>query len=114
MDDFISQYQYHVAWTIYLASGSVFSLACWRLTDRMRHTGWRDLIRGVVLVLIYTPWYVSEAREYVAPAAMVAAMDLLVGGTDNGLAGSVAILCAMAAMLTFLIGKRVIRRNQNN
>ena len=114
MGDFISQYQYHIAWTIYLICGGIFCLVLWRLTGPLKHSGWRDLIRVIGLVMIYTPWYVSEAHDYTAPAVMVVAMDMLLGSTDNGLAGSMAILVSTASMLAFLIVKRVLRRNHDD
>ena len=114
MGDFISQYQYHVAWVIYLTCGAIFCAVLWRFTSSLNHSGWRDLIRGIGLVVIYTPWYVSEAHDYTAPAVMVVAMDMLLGSTGNGLAGSMAILVSTALMLAFLIVKRVLRRNHDD
>ena len=109
MNEFISEYQYHIAWSIYIVSGALFSMFWWRLTAVIGHGGWRDLLRGVAIVVIFTPWYVSEAREQAAPAAMVVAMDLLVGSTDNGLAASLTLLVTTAAMLALIIVRRVLK-----
>jgi len=106
MNEFIDQYQYVLAWSVYISSGFIFSLFWWRITRLVRHRGWRELLRGISLVVIYTPWFTSEAQEHLAPAIVVVLLDLLVGFSDNGVSGSLALLLASAAMLAGLIGRR--------
>ncbi|MBT4161958.1 MAG: hypothetical protein HOC70_06905 [Gammaproteobacteria bacterium] len=107
MDDFITEYQYLIAWGIYIGFGFLFCLFWWKITSGFRHAGWKDLLRGITVVVIFTPWYVSAAREHAAPAAVVVALDLMLGSTDNGLAGSLALLVATAIMLMLLIVRRL-------
>ena len=114
MVDLVSQYQYHIAWAIYLIFCGIFCMVIWRFTGLLPHSGWRSLIRGICLAMIYTPWYVSEAHDHAAPAVMVVAMDLLLGNTDNGLAASIAILISVALMLALLIVKRLLGRNDDD
>ena len=66
MNEFINQYQYVLAWFVYISSGLIFSLFWWRLTRLITHRGWRELLRGISLVVIYTPWFTSEAQEHLA------------------------------------------------
>ena len=108
MNEFIGHYQYFVAWTVYIGSGLIFSLFWWRITKLVAHRGWRELLRGIALVVIYTPWFTSEAHEHLAPAMVVVLIDVLLGTSDNGLAGSLALLLATAAMLATLIGRRFL------
>lgn len=108
MDEFIGTYQYAIAWGIYLASGVVFCLFWFRVTRRIGHPGWKDLIRGIAIVVIFTPWYTSEAHEHYAPAIVVVLMDLILGSTENGLAGSMVLLIAVAMMLGVLIVRRLL------
>jgi hypothetical protein len=114
VNEFIGQYQYVIAWSVYISSGLLFSLFWWKITTLVAHRGWRELLRGVSLVVLYTPWFTSEAHEHLAPAIVVVLMDLLLGTSDNGLAGSLALLLATAAMLAALIGRRYLasRRHQ--
>ena len=105
MNEFVGNYQYFVAWTVYIGSGLVFSLFWWKITKFVAHRGWRELLRGITLVVIYTPWFTSEAHEHLAPASVVVLIDVLLGTSDNGLAGSLALLLATAAMLATLIGR---------
>ena len=110
MNEFIGQYQYVIAWAVYIGSGILFCLFWWETTSLIDHHGWRDLLRGMSLVVIYTPWFTSEAHEYLAPAIVVVLMDLLLGSSDNGLTGSLALMFATAAMLAGLIARRSIQR----
>ncbi len=107
MNDFV-QYQYVIAWSGYIGSGLMFCLFWWKVTSRLRHQGWRDLLRGVSLVVIYTPWFTSEAHEHLVPAIVVVLMDFLLGASDNGLAGSLALLLATLVMLAVLIRCRYL------
>ncbi len=109
-NQFVSEYQHHVAGVIYLLAAIGFCLYWWRLTGGLRHRGWRDLFRGIAIVVIFTPWYVSDAHDFYAPAVLVVMMDLLLGNEANGLAASLALLMATAVMLAALIIRRFLRR----
>ena len=108
MNEFIVEYQSFIAWSLYIGSGLIFSLFWWKVTRLVAHRGWRELLRGISLVVIYTPWFTSEAHEHLAPAMVVVLIDLLLGASDNGLAGSLALLLATAGMLVLLIGRRFL------
>ena len=108
MNDFIGQYQYAIAWAVYLASGIVFCAFWFRITRGISHSGWQDLLRGITLVAMFTPWFTSETHEHYAPAIIVVLMDLLLGSTENGLAGSMVLLIASAMMLGVLIVRRLL------
>ena len=108
MNEFVGNYQYFVAWIVYIGSGFIFSLFSWKITKFVVHRGWRELLRGITLVVIYTPWFTSEAHEHLAPASVVVLIDVSLGTSDNGLAGSLALLLATAAMLATLIGRRFL------
>ena len=109
-DAFVDMYRFHLAWGTYLVAGALFCLVCWRVTRGIRQAAWKELIRGTALVMVFTPWYVSDAHEQLAPASVVVAMDLLVGSTENGLAGSLVLLCALALMLLVLLVRLMRRR----
>ncbi len=108
MNDFISQYQYVIAWTVYILSGLGFSLFWWHITSKLRHPGWRDLLRGVSLVMMFTPWFTDTSHEHMAPAIFVLMMDVLLGSNDNGLAAALTLLTSLALMLVVLVARRFI------
>ncbi len=107
MSAWVAEYQYVVAWAVYLASGGLLCCFWWRITRRLQHPGWRDLLRGISLVLIFTPWYSSGAHEYYAPAIIVTLMELLLGSTGNGLSAVLILLLASALMLAILLLRRL-------
>jgi len=108
MNEFIVEHQSVIAWAVYIVIGLICSLFWWKVTRLVAHRGWRELLRGISLVVIYTPWYTSEAHEHLAPAMVVVLIDLLLGASGNGLAGSLALLLATAGMLVLLIGRRFL------
>jgi hypothetical protein len=108
VNEFIVEYQSVIAWSIYIFSGLIFSVFWWKVTRLVAHRGWRELLRGISLVVIYTPWFTNEAHEHLAPAMVVVLIDLLLGASDNGLAGSLALLLSTAGMVVLLIGRRFL------
>ena len=108
MNEFIVEHQSVIAWSVYIVSGLIFSLFWWKVTRLVAHRGWRELLRGISVVVIYTPWFTSEAHEHLAPAMVVVLIDLLLGASGNGLAGSLALLLGTAVMLAVLIGRRFL------
>lgn len=95
-------YQYLLAWFIYILAGAGACVFWWKITSFMNKRVWRDLLRGMVLVLIFTPWYVGESSDFYAPAIVVLLMDLLLEGVKNGLRGGVALLVSTFLMLIVL------------
>ena len=77
-------YEYLIAWLVYIAAGLGFAIVWWRFTAGWRHAGWRELSRGFCLVFLYTPWYAGEQAGYFAPAIFVLMMDVLLEGTGSG------------------------------
>jgi len=109
MNAFLNEYQYIAAWAVYVLAGFAFCASWWRLTRGVGHSGWRELLRGIVVVIIFTPWYISELHEELAPAIIVVLMDFLLGSSDNGLTGSLVLLMATAVMLVLIIARRLVK-----
>ena len=114
MNEFLNEYQYVIAWFTYCVAGLTFCAAWWRLTRMASHDGWRDLLRGISIVLIFTPWYVGEAHVHLAPAIVVVFMDFLLGSSDNGLAGSLVLLVVIAVMLVTIIVRGIFRNRRSS
>jgi hypothetical protein len=91
-----------LGWLVYIAAGIACGFIWWQLTSYIRHGGWRDLLRGVFVVVIFTPWYAGDAHEFLAPAVVVLLMDLLLEGATAGMKGGVALLFSSFAMLVVL------------
>jgi hypothetical protein len=95
-------YQYFVAWTIFGLSGLACCIFWWKVTSFIKRRVWRDLHRGIVVVLIFTPWYVGDFPEFYAPAVVVLLMDVLLEGAKSGLKGGTALLVSTFLMLLVL------------
>lgn len=107
---FIGEYQFLVAWAVYLAASLVFCVVWWRLTSLVGFSVLRQLFRGFALVIIYTPWFVSDAHDYLAPALVVVAMDVLLGSSPNGLAAALALGGATLVMIIVLTARWLVSR----
>ena len=102
MSDLTGSNDYLIGWTVYVLAGIGCSVVWWRITSALSHRGWRDLFRGIAIVLIFTPWYAGDTPEFYAPAIVVLLMDLLLEGAKSGLKGGVALLVATFLMLSVL------------
>lgn len=107
MNEFIDANEYLVAWSVYVLAGIGCCIVWWKMTSILGHRGWRDLLRGVAVVLIFTPWYAGDSPEFYAPAIVVLLMDLLLEGTASGLKGGVVLLVATFLMLCVLTARVV-------
>lgn len=99
---------HQLAWSLYLAAAAVFYVIWHLLTSRLRQRGLRDFLRGLALVCSLTPWYATAAREHLAPAALVAVMDLGLGDPNNGLLALLALAATTAIMALLLLARRLI------
>ena len=85
----IENNEYVVAWLVYFLAGLGCCLFWWKLTSWIKNRGWRDLLRGLAVVIIFTPWYAGDSPEFYAPAIVVLMMDLLLEGARSGMKGGV-------------------------
>ena len=99
-----------LAWLVYLLAGTGCSAVWWRMTRGIVNGGWRDILRGLLVVLIFTPWYSGEQAEYFAPAILILMMDLLLDGARSGLQGGIALLFSSFLMLLILSVRLYFRR----
>jgi hypothetical protein len=105
MAEFINNYEYLLGWCVYATAGIGCCAVWWRMTRYISHRGWRELLRGVVVVLVFTPWYVGDTPEFYAPAVVVLVMDLLLEGAEAGLSAGPALLISSFLMLCVLTGR---------
>jgi hypothetical protein len=101
--------QYIVAWTVYVAAGAGCCLVWWRLTGFIGSRGIREILRGLAIVLIFTPWYAGESPEFYAPAIVVLLLDLMLEGAKSGMKGGIVLLFATFLMLLVLTVRQLRR-----
>ncbi len=110
MAEFFGNYEYVLGWAVYVVAGIGCCVIWWKITSFIGQRGWRELLRGVVIVVIFTPWYPGDSPEFFAPAIVVLLMDLLLEGAKAGMKGGIALLFSSFVMLLVLTA-RLIRRN---
>lgn len=106
---FLEHSEYIVAWLVYGVAGLGCCAFWWKITSFVGHRGWRDLLRGLAVVIIFTPWYAGESPEFYAPAFVVLLMDVLLEGVKSGLKGGIALLVATFIMLSIITVRQYIR-----
>ena len=94
--------EYILAWSVYIISGIGCSWVWWKLTSGISNRGWQDLLRGLVVVIIFTPWFTGDDIRIYAPAILILSMDLLLEGAKSGLQGGVALMFSSFFMLLVL------------
>jgi len=100
---------YVIAWSVYYVAAACCLLVWWRMTRGIKGVSYRDLLRGLMAVILLTPWFAGDSQEFFAPAIMVLGMDVLLDGTRNGLKGGVVLLVATFLMLLVLLVLRFAR-----
>ena len=103
-------FEYVVAWSIYLIAGCCLTYIGLQLSRSWQPAALRDLIRGSVIVLIFTPWYAGESTAHYAPAALVFAFELLFIDSEQGVNSGYALLTTFSVMLVVLAGLELKRK----
>jgi hypothetical protein len=64
-----------------------------------------NTLRAIMLVLIYTPWYVAADEDLMAPAVIVILLDMITVGGDSFIRAMVPLLLALsfAVVLVWVI-----------
>lgn len=113
MADFLGSYEYNLAWGVYFAAGVGCCIVWFKITSFITHRGWRELLRGLLIVVIFTPWYAGESAEFFSPAIVVLLMDLLLEGAKAGMKGGIALLFSSFLMLLVLTARLWSRKKSD-
>jgi hypothetical protein len=77
-----SQNNTMLVWLAYLSSSAIFGAVFFQITKTDKFKFLSSVMRAVFLSLAYTPWYVTEASDSLAPALMIFTLDLITGAGD--------------------------------
>ncbi len=105
-------YGYLTSWTIYLAAGTLCYILFHRATRGVRPGLVANLLRAIMIALIYTPWTVAPDQDLMAPAVMVIPLDMITKGADQFVRGMVPLLLAMILAMLGAIGISVFNRGR--
>lgn len=104
--------EYLIAWSIYYLAAIGCCVVWWKITSKIGSRSLREVLRGLAVVLAFTPWYAGETVEFWAPAVVVLMMDILLEGTAAGLKGGVVLLITTFLMLLVLLVRALLRRRK--
>ena len=95
---------------IYVTSGVVFFLLIWRLICVLKFELLVYMLRGLLASLIFTPWFINLQEATLAPALMVAMLDMITLGSAEvfraGVPLFLSIFTSQAIALGFYIFKK--------
>ena len=88
---------YWLIWLIYIAAAMLFLRIFWRIAWLQGLPWLRFSLRGLMLVLTFTPWYANIEGSNLAPALMVVALDVITVGMPAAPRALVPLLLATVA-----------------
>lgn len=95
----MEQGDYITAWIAYLLAAGVFSVLAWRV---LRRLPWRELaylLECWLLALLFTPWYVLQDQDILAPALIVFALDTITIEPTAGIRALIPLVMMLFVML---------------
>lgn len=102
-------YGYITSWAIYLAAGTLCYILFYKATGVIRFKLLANLLRAIMLVLIYTPWYVAADRELMAPAVIVILLDMITIGGNAFVRALVPLTLALIAAILIVLMTGLLR-----
>jgi hypothetical protein len=106
-------YGYLTSWAIYLAAGTVCYILFYKATGHIRLKSLANVMRGMMIALIYTPWYVSETQDLMAPAVIVIPLDIITVGGDSFVRALVPLSLAVCAGIIAGLGWSLLGKKAN-
>ena len=89
-------YGYLTAWAVYLTAGTICYVLFYKATGVIRPKLIANILRAMMLALIYTPWYVATDEDLMAPAVIVILLDLITVGGNSFIRAMVPLVLALA------------------
>lgn len=106
-------YGYLTSWAIYLTAGTICYVLFYKATGIIGIKLIANILRGIMIALIYTPWYVAADKDLMAPAVIVILLDLITVGGNSFVRALVPLTLALAAAVAlpvlFSVGKLIYR-----
>ena len=95
---------------IYLTAGVVFFLLFWRLISFLKFELLVYLFRGLLASLIFTPWFINLQESTLAPALIVAMLDLITLGSVEIFRAGVPLLFSIITFQAIALGLYVFKK----
>lgn len=90
-------YGYITSWAVYLTAGTLCYVLFYKATGAIGFKPLANILRGIMIALIYTPWYVAADEELMAPAVIVILLDMITIGGNAVVRALVPLTLALIA-----------------
>ena len=98
----MGNWEYVVVWSLYLMAGFGLAYIWWQMTRPIGLIVLRAILRGTLVVLIFTPWFAGESTSHYAPAILVWVFDLFFVDYAGEFNSAYALLASFCLMLVVL------------
>ncbi|GFZ83759.1 hypothetical protein GCM10011403_29170 [Pseudohongiella nitratireducens] len=88
-------YGYLTSWGVYLVAGTLCYILFYKATGKIPYKWLANPLRGIMLAVTFTPWYVAADSDLMAPALMVIALDMITLGGDAFIRAAVPLVLAI-------------------
>ena len=95
---------------IYLTAGVVFFLLFWRLSSVLKFELLVYMLRGLLASLIFTPWSINLQETTLAPAVMVAMLDLITLGSAEVFRAGVPLILSIFTFQAIALGFYIFKK----
>ena len=106
-------YGYLTSWAVYLAAGTLCYVLFYRGTRWIRPKVLANLLRGIMIALIYTPWTVATDQNLMAPAVIVILLDMITQGVDAFVRAFVPLMLSLLLAIVLSVVISVVTRNRS-
>lgn len=93
-------YGYLTSWAIYLTAGTICYVLFYKATGVIGIKVIANILRGIMIALIYTPWYVAADKDLMAPAVIVILLDMITVGGNAFVRALVPLTMALVVAVT--------------
>ncbi len=99
-----TQEEYLWGWFYYLLGASLIMACFWFLTKPIKWSEPKAVLRLVVGVFLFFPWYSDNQHQYLSPAWIVSLIEFLFEGTNAFWRAGLPLLMAVFFILLLSLG----------
>lgn len=103
-------YDYLIGWTVYIAAGTLCFAIFYRASGVLSFKPLANVLRAVLLAVMFTPWYISSEEELLAPAIIVMVLDLVTIGGTSFVRALVPLVLSVLFSIPIALAGRVVQK----
>ncbi len=103
-------YDYVIGWAVYIACGTLCYMIFYRFTGMIRFKPLANVMRALLLAVMFTPWYVSPVSDLLAPALIVILLDMVTVGDTSFVRALVPLTMSVSVAVFIALFMGVFKR----